>query len=86
MFKSTNSAIKFEYSVIETRSVQPSDCMHLQPLILSAEQQAELMSNPVFLSNQQQSMGFVHPQRQTVQYNKQQPNAPPYDYNHFMAG
>ena len=60
--------------------------MHLQPLILSAEQQAELMSNPVFLSNQQQSMGFFQPQQQTVQYNKQQPHAQPYDYSHFMPG
>ena len=53
-------------------------------MILSAEQQAALMSNPMFMTNQQQTTGVSYPQQQTVQCNKQQPNVLP--DNNFMSG
>jgi len=59
--------------------------LHVQPLILSAEQQAALMmSNPMVI--QQQSMGGFRPQHQMFQHNKQQPNVPQNSYKNLISG
>lgn len=60
--------------------------MYKQPMILSAEQQSALMSDPVFMPNQQRSVVGFYPQQQTDQYDKLQPAAPQYEHNNCMPG